>query len=155
MQKLYSQEEFWKLYKNLPQEIQDALFSEETGNCLSDICQRNQAEDKLGDVVDLTGMVLLGILPLTEFEEALEKEAKLEPAIAKKINQEIFRFIFFPIKNLLEELYRTEIEPPAKPIVSDKKIEEEKIYSSPERNFEEKIPEEKKPEGDIYREPIE
>jgi hypothetical protein len=139
----YTKEQFWKLYEKLPQELKDALFAEETGNNVHDICERNGILEKLDQIVEYVGQVLLGFLPLDEFRKTLEKQLELEPEIAKKVYQEIFRFIFYPVKASLEELYKIEIAPiagvPAKPT---KRVTEEK-------------PEEKPKGVDKYREPIE
>ena len=139
MPKKYTREEFWKLYEKLPQELKDALFAEETGNNIYETCKRNGVENNLDQIVEYVGQVLDGVLPPDEFQATLEKEVKLKKDIAKKVAQEINRFIFYPVKSSLEELYKIEIAPPAKP----------KVVPPPE----EKPP--APPAKDIYREPIE
>jgi len=139
MPKKYTREEFWKLYEKLPQELKDALFAEETGNNIYETCKRNGVENNLDQIVEYVGQVLVGVLPPDEFQATLEKEVKLKKDIAKKVAQEINRFIFYPVKSSLEELYKIEIAPPAKP----------KVVPPPE----EKPP--APPAKDIYREPIE
>lgn len=140
MNKNYLKEEFWKLYQKLPQELKDALFAEETGNNTYEICKRNEIEENLDDVVDLVGQVLVGVLPPSEFQETLEKELKLKKEVAKKVAQEINRFIFYPVRASLEELYKVPVvSPPAVP----------KVTPPPE----EKPP--TPPGKDIYREPVE
>jgi len=134
-----TREKFWQLYQKLPQELKDALFAEETGNNISDICKKNEIEKKLDQIVEYIGQVLLGVLPPDEFQEILEKELKLKKEEAKKVSQEINRFIFYPVKSSLEELYKIEIVPPAKP----------KVAPPPK----EKPP--TPPGEDIYREAIE
>ncbi len=115
MSKKYTQEQFWKLYEKLPQELKDAVFAEETGNNISEICERNKAEENLGDIVDYVGQVLVGVLPPEEFQKVLEKEIGLGKETAKKIAQEINRFIFYPVKPSLEQLYKIEITSSEKP----------------------------------------
>lgn len=100
-----SSEQFWKLYEKLPQELRDALFAEETGNSIAEACKRNNIGEDLGPVVDLVGQVLVGILPPEEFQETLERDLKLEKNIAKSVAHEINRFIFYPVKPVLEQLY--------------------------------------------------
>jgi len=144
MPKKYTPEQFWKLYEKLPQELKDALFAEETGNNIYEICERNGISENLDQIVEYVGQVLIGVLTLDEFRQTLEKELELDPEVAKKVYQEIFRFILYPVKANLEELYKIEIAPiagvPAKPTV--KRVTEEK-------------PEEKPKGVDRYREPIE
>jgi len=141
MQKEYTKEQLWKLYEKLPEELKEAVFSEETANNIDDICTRNGIEDdRISEIAHYTGRVLMGVLPPADFQEILEKELKLEKDLAKKVSQEINRFIFYPVKASLEELYKIEIAPPAKPTG---------ITPPPE----EKPP--VPPGEDIYREPIE
>ena len=137
MLKEYTQEQFWKFYKKLPQELKDALFSEETGDAIYDICKRNMALEKLGEISDHIGQVLLGVLPPAEFQEILEKKMELGSEKSKKIFHEINRLIFSPVKYSLSELYETEIAGVAPP----SEIE--------------KPPQKKIPKSDVYREPIE
>jgi len=146
MSKKHTSEQFWKLYEKLPQELKDALFAEETGNNIHNICERNEIEKYLGEMVDYVGQVLVGVLPLEDFQEILEKELKLKKSAAKKVAQEINRFIFYPVKPALEEIYKVPITPPpAGP----------KVALSPEAA----APSEEKPTTppakDVYREPIE
>jgi len=145
MPKKYTSEQFWKLYEKLPQELKDALFAEETGNNIYEICERNGISENLDQIVEYVGQVLVGVLPPDELPETLEKEIKLEKEVAKKVSQEINRFIFYPVKTSLEELYKIEIAPiagtPVKPLPR-KKIEGEELKEKPKRE-------------DVYREPIE
>jgi hypothetical protein len=144
MAKEYTQEQLWKLYQKLPDELKEAIFSSETADDIYDICLRNGIEDdRISEIARYTGRVLLGILPLDEFQKTLEKEIKLEEDKAKKVAREIDRFIFYPVKTSLEEIYKIEIAPPAKPKVTPPpKPPEEKPKAPPK-------------EEDVYREPIE
>ncbi len=134
-------EKFWKLYEKLPQELKDALFSMETGDNIYEICQKNEIEDYLEEIVEYVGQVLIGVLPPEDFQKTLEKELKLEKEMAKKVAQEINRFIFYPVKSALEQLYKIEIKPP------------ERLTEKPKKEL--RLTEEKPKKRDIYREPIE
>ena len=101
-------EKFWKLYKGLPQELQEVVSSEKTGEEVFDICERYQILEKGEAILDLVGLVLIGLLPPEDFQLALEKDLKLSPEIAEKVSREIFRFIFFPVKFSLEKIYKME-----------------------------------------------
>ena len=144
MIKPYPPEKFWKLYKKIPQELKDALFSEETGNDIYEICERNDVLDQHKQILVLVSRVLLGTLPPKEFEEMLKKELKIAKQTVKKVVQEINRFIFYPVRPLLEELYRVEIAPVSleKPGLVAKTPAPEKEESAP-------------PRKDAYKEPIE
>jgi len=138
----YKKEQLWKLYEKLPDELKEAVFSGETADSIYDICQRNKIEEMVSDIASIVGHVLLGVLPPDEFEEAIKKELKMENDLAKKVAQEINRFVFYTVKSSLEELYGAEIAPPARPKTAP-----------PPKPSEEKP---KPPSGlDVYREPIE
>ncbi len=137
-QKLTS-EQFWKLYEKLPQELKDALFAEETGNYILEICKRYEIEENLEKIVDLVGQVLVGVLPPEEFQESLEKELELEKEIAKKVAQEINRFIFYPVKPALEQIYKLEITPSEKPAEKPEIEKEKPATPSKEDTYREQI----------------
>lgn len=133
-------EKFWELYKTLPQELKGVLCDPKTGDNIFEICQKNNIPQKTEEISDCVAQVLIGVLPPDEFQEVLEKELKINPEVAKKVNQEIYRFIFFPVKASLEELYKKGLIPIAQP---------SKIYTPLKERSKEKTIE------DIYREPIE
>lgn len=149
MPKKYTSEQFWKLYENLPKELKDALFSGETGNNIYEICKKNGIAEKLEDIVDLVGAVLVGVLLPDNFQKILEEELRIEDEVAKKVTHEINRFIFFPVKNSLAEMHKIEVAPPEQP-VGTKPVGMQKTAPS-----ETPAPEEKPRGPDIYRETIE
>ena len=144
---------FWELYEKLPQELKDTLFAEDTGNNIYEVCQKNEIPEHLEEVVNYIGQVLLGILAPEDFQKTLEKEVGLEKDKAKKVAQEINRFIFYPVKPSLEQLYKLEITPTEKAAGEVKPA----VGAKPEVKPTEEV--EEKPETpfkkDTYREPIE
>lgn len=151
MPEKFTREELWKLYQKLPQELQEAIFSEETADNIWNICERNEIkEEKMSKVAEYIGQVLLGILPPDEFQKILEKELKLKKEVTKKVFHEIYRFIFAPVKESLVELYKIEITPSTKP------PEAPPATKPPEVSPPEAPPSEEKPKKpDVYREPLE
>jgi hypothetical protein len=121
-------EKFWKLYKNLPQELQEVLLSEKTGEEVRDICQRYGILEIEEEILDLVGLTLIGLLPFEDLKLALERDLKLSPQTAKQIAQEIFRFIFFPVKSSLEKIYKIEMKEEKETLKEAKK---EDIYREP------------------------
>ena len=100
-------------------------------------------EENIEQIVDIVGQVLVGVLPPEDFQKALEKEISLEDDVAKKVAQEINRFIFYPVKPSLEEIYKIEISPTTTPVEKARPTEETKEKTeTPQRK-------------DVYREPIE
>lgn len=143
MPKKYTSEQLWKLYENLPEELQEAIFSVETADNIWNICERNNVE-KISSIAKYVGNVLVGVLAPEDLQETLEEELKIEKDVAKKVVQEINRFIFFPVRPALEQLYKVGVtlseKAPEKPIEQEK-TEEEKPRALPGK--------------DTYRETIE
>lgn len=137
----YPKEQLRKLFEKLPQELKEAIFAAENAEYIDEISKRYGLDDeKGGNLAIFTGRVLLGILSPEDFQETLEEELKLEKEKAKKVAQEINRFIFYPVKESLRQLYSPEI------------MTEE---AKPAEEFEEKKEKEKPTGPDVYREPIE
>lgn len=109
----YTKKQFWELYKKLPQELKDAVFAEETDDSIYETCKRNKITDKHQQIIEYVGQVLIGVLKPNEFKTTIEQELELKKDIAKKVTQEINRFIFYPVKRSLEDVYSMEITPPA------------------------------------------
>ena len=112
MAKEYTKDQIWELFEQLPEELKDAIFAVKTADEIYDACEKNNVEkEKIPAIAKLAGNVMLGILPLDEFQQDLEKEIKLNPEIAKNVFQRIHRFVFFPVKNELEKLYKITSSP--------------------------------------------
>lgn len=127
-------EKFWKIYKTLPDDLKEVLASEKLGEEVFDVCERNGIAEKAEEVLDCTSLVLLGLLPPEDFKAVLEKELKIQADTAKRVGQEIFRLVFFPVKLSLENLYRES--------ATAEKISLEATQKE-------------KPRKDAYREPVE
>jgi hypothetical protein len=107
MAKNYTKDQMWILFERLPEELKDAIFAVKTSDEINDACAKNNVEkEKIPAIAKITGNVMLGVLPIDEFQIALEKEIGLKPDIAKNVFQRINRFIFFPVRNELNELYK-------------------------------------------------
>jgi len=143
----YDEKQLWDLFSKLPGDLKDAIFSEDTADSILSICQRYGVEDeKISKISELVGNSLMGLLPPDGLQASLEKEADLDPETAKKVSQEINRFIFYPVKETLSSFYEIEFVPGGKI-----------IELTPERKKKKKIDlVGKKPSTeDVYREPIE
>jgi hypothetical protein len=135
----YPKEQVWKIYEQLPEELKEAIFSQETAENILTVCKTNGIKDSetVSQIARLTGYVLLGLLPINEFEESLKQELKLKEAVAKRITFGIHRLVFFPVRKSLNALYEIELNLP-------------KVVSEKEKNLK-RGPKKK----DLYREPIE
>ena len=105
----YTREQLAKLYKGLPQELKDWIGSEDANDAIYQILKENDVlDEKCEQISILTRNILLGLLPMENFEETIEKEVGLKKDLAEKISHEINRFVFFPVKNILNSLYKIE-----------------------------------------------
>jgi len=99
----YPKEQLWELYKDLPKNLQNALFSSEIGDNIYEICERNGVEEKKASEISKNiGYVFLGLLPPSDFQKVLKKEIGLIPKTAENVSSEIERFIFLPLRKNLE-----------------------------------------------------
>jgi len=162
MLKEYTQEQFWKLYEKLPKDLQDAIFSEETANNIYTVCDRYEI-DEIPKVAKIVGFILLGVLPPDELYENLVKELYIDPVVAKKVAQELIRFIFYPVRKSLEELYgiavKKSLEEIEEQITTQKKkkpVSTATSKTSPTVTSRTKPKTtSKKNKKDLYREPVE
>ena len=126
-----TREEFWKLYKVLPEDLKEALFSVDTQDAIVNICKLCDIEDET-KVAEIVGDVLIGLLPPEEFKEEAKKKLNLDENKAKKLDMYIQHYIFNPVADDLRELYHPE----------EKEIKEKEVVEKPKVR-------------DIYRESIE
>ncbi len=149
--KQYTEEELSGIYENLSENLKEALFSTATSRNILNTCKRNDVpNENIGDVAEAVGYVLLGLLPPEELEIFISQKTGLSPEVSKDVVREIARFILFPLKDEIANLYDI-----------TKKDKAEGIEKSPSGVGAKKIPEENTRENviaennDLYREPIE
>lgn len=105
----YTKEQLRKLLIKLPEDIKEIFMSDETNEVVLKVLEENDILDERGTQISaLVRNVLFGLLPPEDFKESLKKEMGLEDDVIKKVFQQINRFIFFPVKNSLADLYKIE-----------------------------------------------
>lgn len=160
----YNQDEMWKIYETLPEELKQAVFSAENADHIFSICERYDIQE-CSKLASLVGLVLMGVLLPRDFAGALVQELGLQPDIAQRASQEVNRFVFYPVKTHIEQLHRKVGEEAQKPEVGiptprhGERIEEYTV--EPEQSEKSQEPkevfteEQRQPRKDIYRESIE
>jgi hypothetical protein len=129
MEQKYNKDQLWELYNELPEELKSAIFSEKTAMNIWDICTKNGIkEDKIPDIAQMVGQVFLGLVPPEDLKKEIRKELKISQEKAKKVSQEIERFIFFSVKRSLAEMYNIDFNP-EKP--EEKNLPKEDKYREP------------------------
>lgn len=96
---------FKELYETLPQDLKDALFSEDVSENIITICEKTDTLNKVEKVSDAVGMVILGVLPPEKLEEQLKGPVGIEAETAREINSRINQLVFSPLKESLARLY--------------------------------------------------
>ena len=146
----YTKEQFWKLYEKLPAELKEAVFSDEVGDHILDACAKNGVADKVSAVAKYTGRVLLGVLLPQDFQQTLEKEVGIESSACRGIATEINRFVFFPVKESLNQIHTIVPEKSSTPISSTPIISQEET-----RSAQQEPPKKARPKkADVYKEQI-
>jgi hypothetical protein len=101
----YTKDQLWAIYNKLPQPLKEAVFSAENADHIYNTCERHNVE-AISQVASYVGFVLMGLLLPSQFEKTLVSEVKLKKPIAQQVAADINRFVFYPVKEELEELHR-------------------------------------------------
>jgi hypothetical protein len=102
--KEYSKEELEELYKELPEDLQKALFSNEIGEKVQAFCYERDIleEEVINKILKKLGYVFLGLLSPNEFKEEMKTDkVKDFDIIWAKINNEVL----MELKDGLDALY--------------------------------------------------
>jgi hypothetical protein len=130
----YTKEEINKIYEELPDNLKDVLFSEETSKNIYNSCKENDlTEEKMKEVSTLVGEIILGITSVNDLEKNIVRDLEISIDKAKSISGEISRFVLSPVKEEIEQVFKKN---------TNKEVNDEDIPDRPEKK-------------DIYREPIE
>lgn len=172
-----------ELYQKLPQDLKDVYFSIDSANVLQAIGKKyNLAIDKIGELADETGFVMLGLTKPKDYIANLTSRLGVSSDVSRQIADEINQQIFAKVRESLKKIHGIEGEqakPEAKEApskediikeIEGKEIAEQKPEPAPEQKpgtaFEIKTAkdifrmpaqesEHKYPQGDPYREPVE
>ncbi|MFA5249280.1 MAG: hypothetical protein WC397_01955 [Candidatus Paceibacterota bacterium] len=105
MQKEYTQEEIWAIYETLPEELQEAIFSEKTAEVIFNACADIGGEDgRTSEVGKYAGRVLMGEMPVQEFKISLELDFNLNHEEANSIYTAINEAVFEPLKDSIASI---------------------------------------------------
>ena len=102
----YTNEQLMENYKKLPKDVQDAITSVDTADILRQIGDGKKLMiDKVGELADETGLVLLGFTHPSQFVSHLSERLGIEKPLAKEIAEEVNARIFFPIRENLKKIH--------------------------------------------------
>lgn len=100
----YTQEQINKRFEELPDDIREAITSVETSDELQNISNKHGLMlDQTTELMDETGLRLLGLTPSNKFIYNLEKRLKITNEKATDIAEDISSIVFQKIKESLQE----------------------------------------------------
>jgi len=102
----YTQEQLQEAYRKLPKDIQDAIFSVDVAEAIKAIGEKYKLMiDKIGELADETGLVMLGFTHPSQFVSHLADRLEIDKTIAKEIAEEINLKVFSPIRENLKKIH--------------------------------------------------
>ena len=107
------EKEIMDRYLDLPEDVQKALFSSATSDAIFDVGKKHGLQiDKMGELADETGLVMLGMTKPSEYIKNLEKRLGVEAIKAKEIADSINQKVFSPIRESLKKIHGITPTPP-------------------------------------------
>lgn len=105
MQK-YSEQQYNEIFQKLPPEIKDAIASSDTINHITLVGKKHNLHiDKIGELVDLTYDVMMGIVGTKDFVAELQNTLQITALEASVLSRDIDENVFKPIKEIMIHLY--------------------------------------------------
>lgn len=148
----YTQEQIERVYEKLPDELQEAIFSVETADAIRNACEKQGITDaRVGEVASQVGLVLMGLLLPDEFSGVLEQTIGLKKEVASPLAHEINRFVFFPVKEALNQIHSVVTEksgvssvpvPPQEEVVLSQQEPPKKVRPKKADTYKEQVDEE-------------
>lgn len=93
-------------YKNLPKDLQEAILSVDSAEKIRAIGEKyHLAIDKMGEMADETGLVMLGLTSPREFIPNLASRLNVDKEMARKIAEEINGQVFVRVRESLKKVH--------------------------------------------------
>ena len=103
-----TQQQLREIYAKLPEDLKDAIFSVNSADVIMSIGKKyNLTINKMGELADETGLVMLGLTPPNNFISNLNGRLEVDAEVAKKIAEEINSEIFSKIRESLKKIHGT------------------------------------------------
>jgi len=111
--KQYTDKEILEMYQQLPGDVKKAIFSVDSAEIIKKIGERyNLNIDKIGELGNETGMVMLGITHPNNFISNLAERLKVDKETAGKIGEEVNNQIFAKVRESLKKIHGINAEIP-------------------------------------------
>ncbi len=93
-------------FLELPEDVQKALFSVEVSETISGVGKKyGLVVNKLGELADETGLIMLGLTKPSEYIKNLEQRLGVSASQAKEIAEDINQKVFSPIRESLKKIH--------------------------------------------------
>ena len=94
-------------YFQLPQDLQQIMFTEETANKIHQAGKKNNLnENQLWWASHTAGMIILGETNIINFVKTLQEKCKLTEEPARQLARDINQAIFLPVKEDLKKIHK-------------------------------------------------
>ena len=101
----YTNEQLLEMYHKLPKDVQEAILSVDTSEAIREIGEKHKLMiDKIGDLADETGLVMLGITRPGQYVSHLIERLEIDQETAQEITEEVNNRILFPIRDSLRKI---------------------------------------------------
>ncbi len=105
MQKLTT-EQLKEVYMKLPNDLKEAILSVDSTQVIEKVGKKyNLMIDKIGELADETGLVMLGLTPPREYIPNLSRRLGIDRESAKKIAEEINLQVFSKVRESLKKIH--------------------------------------------------
>lgn len=102
----FTPQQLREIYLKLPEDLKDAIFSVNSAEAIQVIGKKyNLSIDKIGELADETGMVMLGITHPSDFIINVARRVYVDKETAGKIAEEINTQIFAKVRESLKKIH--------------------------------------------------
>ncbi len=107
-------------YQALPEDLKDAIFSVDSANIIQSVGKKyNLTIDKIGELADETGLVMLGLTHPKDFIPNLSQRLAVDRETARKIAEGVNAQIFAKVRESLKKVHGVGEEAPKSFSTSD------------------------------------
>lgn len=99
------QEQFLEKYNQLPQDVQEAMISSQTAQIIYETAEEQGLLNEVSRIAEITGDVMMGIVPITKFKQTIQSELNVEEDKARRIAQVVRDKIFLKIVDSLRKIH--------------------------------------------------
>lgn len=101
----YTQEQIKEKFESLPLDVKEAISSVDTTNTILKIGEKYRIQiDELGELVDETGLVMLGFVHPGDFVSGVKKRLNIPQDLAETLVREINNEIFLKIRESIRKI---------------------------------------------------